>query len=177
MTSKIDLRDILVAHWQTLTTENGQGIYVWDAVTFYALPVALGCVSSWQGWLFNAQIYYTSTSVFGIFAGLLLNVQIGLFNIHVRNWRSPDNTLYKKALADVENAKRVTLRQLNANVSYLIMIASVGVVMSLIYYALPTNRGIYTAILIALYSHFLLSFLMSVKRSYLLFAQEYEHES
>lgn len=173
MFSKISISEIVFGHLGTMRNAASSKYSLSDLIVFIAIPIAAGILIFYLGWIFPENIYYTSTSVFGIFAGLLLNVQVAIFNIHNREWPSPSDAIELDLQADRKAARLIVLRELNVNIAYLIIVSALGIICSLVFYGLKNNSVIYSSIEMVIYVHFLLTFLMASKRSYLLFAQEY----
>lgn len=170
---KIDLRPIVHDHIATLRDDKTQGKSYPDLVLFYGLPVAFGIVSYYQEISLDREAFNASITFFGIFIALLLNVQVAIFSIYQRKWQSSSDNRVDEVRNEQVEKRRQLLGELNANVSYLILICFVSLVISLTAYALKADGNLVSAFILVAYAHFLLTMMMIVKRSHILFQKEY----
>ncbi|RKF16522.1 hypothetical protein D6850_02935 [Roseovarius spongiae] len=83
-----------------------------------------------------------------------------------------DAILNEDEQRDAEETRRL-LREVNANVSYLILLSCVGVTVIVVFVAAPIPTKFEAATLIFLYLHFLLTVAMVLKRAHEVFDAEY----
>ncbi len=85
---------------------------------------------------------------------------------------SNDAIMEDDAQRDAQNAREL-LREVNSNVSYLILLSCLAVTIFLMFFAGSLPEAIEAGILIALYIHFLLTVAMVLKRAHEIFDSEY----
>lgn len=175
MSAKINPIGIISAHLSTLRNDINGTISVVDWILFFILPIiAFGCFGISHQRLTN-EVFNGSASVFGIFVGLLLNVQVAIFSIFLRKpERSADPATQAVNESTVQRRADV-LRQLNANIAYLILASSFAIALCMAFLSTKYNSPWFTGALAALYIHILLNLAMTVKRAFLLFDAEYQN--
>ncbi|MBA3678208.1 MAG: hypothetical protein H0W74_12545 [Sphingosinicella sp.] len=170
---KINVSSIISDHLATLRDADAKRASTGDILLFYVLPALASGASMLLGFEERADAYGASITVFGIFIALLLNIQVGMFAIFQREWDiSTDPRLEKIQRGTLED-RRVLLTELNANISYLILVSCTALFASLIFYTEEWERGLAPAVMVLLYTHFLLTLVMVVKRAHALFHKEY----
>ena len=124
----------------------------------------------------HKDIYNVSISAFAIFASLLLNVQIALFGIFQREKKLQD-IIDPQDKRDYEfiKIKKDLFSELNTNISYLIIVCCLCVMLFLMLYIIDTRKNIEIYLSFYFYSHFILTLLMIIKRTYAVFQREYEN--
>lgn len=110
---------------------------------------------------------------FGIFVALLLNIQVAMFSIFQRKWSVPPDQRQANALAIENDIRRKLLSELNSNISYLMLVSCVALIFFLVFHVLQMKAGFAPAFALGLYSHFILTFVMIIKRAHALFQKEY----
>lgn len=88
----------------------------------------------------------------------------------------PDDPKKMKAFEDAKDTRKALIRELNDNVSYLILLSVVTVTATLSLFFFSAPRFIGSGLAISLYFHFFLTLLMVVKRASIVFSREYEAE-
>lgn len=174
---KIDIRYIIRDHLRTLRNAETKRVSVFDILLFYVLPIVLAGSAWWYSIdLKKVDAYNVSITFFGIFIALLLNLQVAIFAILQRKWEpSADDRMQLYHDEKFEN-RQVLLGELNANLSYLILVCCTALFAALIFFVREWNAGFGPAAMILLYAHFLFTLVMIVKRSHALFQSEYsEH--
>lgn len=170
---KINFLTIISSHIKTLRDDNDHT--QWDDVAvFYGFPLCVGIIAIFMCWQVPEKALELSISVFSIFAALLLSVQVALYSVSLRTIAEPDDP---KKLKDYERRKKERnsmIKELNDNVSYLILLSVVILTFTLYLFFLPSPRYYGSAISITFYIHFLLTILMVVKRASIVFSREYE---
>lgn len=170
---KIGVKAILRDHFATLrNAESGKTSYV-DIFIFYFVPLAGSASAYFLEFSVSSQAYNVSITFFGIFLPLLLNIQVAIFTIFQRKWNEPSDARLAEMQRDVLSNRKQLLGELNANISYLTLVSCVGLTAVLIFYAQELLGGIAAAFSVFLYVHFLLTFLMIIKRAHALFQREY----
>ena len=170
---KINVTSIIREHWATLYNARSNKIAWIDVAVFYGVPLIAALCGYATGFSVKSEAYNVSITFFGIFLALLLNIQVAIFGIFQRKWEpivdKRQSDRQKASLAD----RRLLLLELNSNISYLTFVSCVALICFLVFYVAEWKSGVAPATAIALYTHFLLTFLMIVKRSHALFQREY----
>ena len=100
-------------------------------------------------------------------------MQVAVFGIYLRRWEPPtDKILLTQRYAKLLERK-LLLREVNASISYLVLISCFALVWFLFLLMKAYTCGVWPAISVLLYAHFMLTLLMVVKRVHVLFAREY----
>jgi hypothetical protein len=148
-------------------------ISLFDVALFFVAPLLTGALSYAAGLNVPKDVYNISVTFFGIFIALLLNMQVALLGIYQRKPQEPiDHRLSSSHLARIEIRKQL-LSEVNANISYLTLVSAVALLVFLICFAFDFSTSIAAALGAVIYLHFMLSLLMVVKRSHVLFHKEY----
>lgn len=170
---KINPTIIILDHLNTLRDSRTGKASAVDFTVFFALPGAIGGAAYY--WKFNVrpEIYNASIAFFGIFIALLLNIQVAIFAILQRKREKSTDSKIEKIENDELLDRRILLGELNSNLSYLVLFCCFSLVLFLVFYATDETSGISSAISTILFSHFVLTLLMIVKRSHALFQKEY----
>jgi amino acid transporter len=170
---KIDFRQIIIDHFSTLRNDRTGRLSAFDIALFFALPIALGGAVFWAKITFDREVYNVSITFFGIFVALLLNVQVAIFGIFQRKPEPPkDPRLHDTYTARIVR-RRELLSELNANLSYLTFVCCISLVVFIALFTFCNTSPIATGTTVLLYSHFLFTLMMTVKRTHILFQQEY----
>lgn len=170
---KINVYSIIRCHWRTLSRADTGKISASDIFLFYVLPAAAGLIAYIFCFTVKTDVYNVSITFFGIFIALLLNIQVAMFAIFQRKWDDPEDERLAKLQRARLAVRRKLLEELNANISYLMVVSSVSLIVFLGFFVADSGSGINPAIGVILYSHFILTFLMVVKRAHALFQKEY----
>jgi protein-S-isoprenylcysteine O-methyltransferase Ste14 len=176
---KIDVRDIVIGHFGTLTNARTGRTSFEDIATFYIFPGLVAMLAGFHKERFPENFYSVAISVFAIFAALLFSVQIALFSILQRDMSANSEVSKAKSkggLSDRLNQRRELIREVNANISYLILVACLGVVMLLGFTLTPRlaiARSIASTYLVC---HFVLTVLLVIARVHTLFDEEYRRK-
>lgn len=173
MSEKINPKSIILSHFDSLKDDRNKKISLIDIITFYFAPVIVGIVFFISGQLMTNEVFNGSASVFGIFVGLLLNVQVAIFNIFLKKTEYGNDDAGNIILKKKISARNRILRELNANISYLILVCCFAICASIVFLSLSHNSPVFSAIIVALYVHIILNMMMTVKRGFALFDFEY----
>lgn len=147
-----------------------------DLLLFYVLPVLLAFVVVIMKWEVPEKALELSISVFSIFAALLLSVQVAMYGVALRGITPPDDNKKAKHYEELKANRNILLKELNSNISYLILLSVVTVTVTLILFFLSTPRIYGSGLALCLYLHFFLTLLMVIKRSSIVFSREYESQ-
>ncbi len=173
---KANVFHILKAHLATMKVGGDDRYHRPDVLLFFFLPL-LVCFFVWiVGGKLDREAFNVSISVFAIFSALLLNVQIALFSIYQREWKSRSDNIVAEVQKDKATLRRELLGELNTNISYLIVLSVFSVTIFLVFFVSTTLDPIETPIAVYIYTHFLLTLLMVIKRAHALFQKEYQIE-
>jgi hypothetical protein len=172
---KINVWHIIASHFATLRNDKTGGLSLVDIGTFYAVPVLIAAAVALHAQRFPDAFYGLAISVFSIFAALLFSVQIALFSILQRDMRvkSLPEAKAKTALERRIEQRRDLMREVNANISYLILVACLGVAMLLAFSLTVHLATLRSAVSSYLVSHFVLTVLLVIARVHTLFDEEY----
>ena len=170
---KIDIRPIIEDHLRSIKSNQGNKSPWPDYIIFFVGPVLIGCVAYYFNARFDRDACNASITFFGIFVALLLNIQMAMFAIYQRKLIEPDDDILKRRSIEIAEIRRKLLEELNSNTSYLILICCFSLLIVIASYVFRIENTIISSIIIVLYSHFLLTMLMVVKRAHALFQGEY----
>jgi hydrogenase-4 membrane subunit HyfE len=170
---KINVSSIVSDHFSTLYDDRSNSISKIDIFVFYIFPIALAMLTYWYGFSVTEDTYNVSITFFGIFIALLLNIQVAIFAIFQRKWDIPSDEKLAKIQKKTVSDRKTLLTELNANISYLILVCCVALVSVLVFYMKKYISGIPPSIAVFMYGHFILTLIMIVKRSHALFQKEY----
>lgn len=173
---KANVFHILLAHLSTMKVDGDNRYHRPDILLFFLIPVLVSIFVWSIGGSLDREAFNVSISVFAIFSALLLNVQIALFSIYQREWRTKNDSIIDDIQKDKVKIRRELLGELNTNISYLIVIAVFSVTVFLIFFVSATLDPIETPVAVCIYTHFLLTLLMVIKRAHALFQKEYQVE-
>ena len=170
---KIEPSRIIIDHLASLKSAGSGKTSISDLTIFYIVPVLIGVLA----WLFlslRGEVYNAALTFFGIFIGLLINVQVALFAIFQRKWNVPADVRSTEAQEATLALRGRLLKEANANISYLILVSCIGAIASLCLYISGAGDGWASATMSMIVAHFFLTLLMVIKRLHALFAKEYE---
>jgi len=174
---KVNVTSIVRDHLRTLYSARTNRFSLWDAVLFYGVPLGASISSYVANFTLRPDVYNVSITFFGIFIALLLNIQVAIFAILQRRWDIPSDVRLAEIQQEKLAERRTLLGELNANLSYLVLICCVALFISLLGYVAQWEKNIPPALMTFVYSHFLLTLIMVVKRAHALFQKEYTSES
>ncbi|MEW1873198.1 hypothetical protein AB0420_34825 [Streptomyces caelestis] len=161
MSGKWDVRDIAAANFRTYVDANGKR-RMGDVVVFVVVPLMLGIASGLLRFFDHLHIIDASKLIggIGVFTGLLFGLLTNVFTLSLRVRRdeglSPDHVIIRD------------VRELFANLSWAVLVGLLLVVLLVVVAATHDPKGsvgvVWTGILVATFSHLILSLLMSLKR-------------
>lgn len=170
---KINIMSVLAAHLDTFREDSGKLLKI-DMFVFYVIPLAVACVLVFFKWQVPEKALELSISVFSIFAALLLSVQVALYSVSLRDISPPDDNKKLKSFEELKKIRKTLIRELNNNISYLILLSVFTVTVTLLLFFMSAPRLYGSAIAVALYTHFFLTLIMVIKRASIVFSREYE---
>ncbi|MBA5221502.1 hypothetical protein [Streptomyces griseoaurantiacus] len=161
MSGKWDVRDIAAANFGTYVDADGRR-RVSDIVVFFGLPLAFGAACGTLRYFDHLHILDPSKLVggIGIFTGLLFGLLTNVFTLSLRVRRDeglhPDHDIIRD------------VRDLFSNLSWAVLVGLLLVVLLVIVSATHDAKksiGVgWTVVLVAIFSHLVLTILMSLKR-------------
>ena len=170
---KFSLRHIFVAHFSTLRHAGSDEISKVDVFWFYGVPVLFGICAAVTDVRAGRDFYNLSITFFGIFIALLLNIQVAIFSVFQRRWPDSADPMLSEIQRDKLLQRNTLLRELNITVSYLIAISCVYLSAAIVLYTLDVSNKAADIVCAYAYAHFILTLLMVVKRTFVLFQSEY----
>jgi glucan phosphoethanolaminetransferase (alkaline phosphatase superfamily) len=170
---KINVTSIIRDHFDTLYDARSARTSIFDLVLFYALPIAAAGLAYYSELSLQDTAYETSITFFGIFIALILNIQVAMFSIFQRKWELPSDKRVANSISTTLAERKKLLVELNANLSYLILVCCLALTLSLLSCIKSFDNRYIPAVMVVLYAHFLLTLLMVVKRAHALFHKEY----
>jgi hypothetical protein len=171
---KIDIRSIVRDHVKTLYDAHTGRLSKLDLVIFYAIPLVTSVMAYASDFALRTDAYNVSITFFGIFVALFLNIQVATFGILQRRWDKPTDVRLAQLQSETLADRRTLLTEINANLSYIVLVCCVALFSSLLFYIRDWRQGAAPCLLVFLYLHFLLTLIMIVKRAHALFHKEYQ---
>lgn len=174
---KINVLPIVFSHFQTLKDEGRGKMSSADFWAFILFPIAVSASSPWLNIKTSKEIYSTSIAVFAIFLPLLLNIQVAVFTVYIRQWKPNNDDIKLKEIYEERRILRNSLmKEININLSYLVVLCSFIVSILTIVYISDINNYITVLFISFAYTHFIMTLLMVIKRAHALFHKEYSQE-
>lgn len=170
---KVNVASIIQSHLRTLRSKNDH-ICIVDLSTFYFFPAVIGVLIYITQIQVPEKVFELSISVFSIFAALLLSVQVALYSVSLREETPPEDTRKLQEFSRQQDLKKSLLKELNDNVSYLILLSVFTVTITLIIFFFCQPRIIGSALATSMYIHFFMTLIMVIKRASIVFSREYD---
>lgn len=170
---KINVASIVRDHFETLYDSRSNRASFTDIAIFYVVPFIAAVSAFYYTIKLDANAYNISVTFFGIFIALILNIQVAMFAIFQRKWEMPSDKRVAASMANTLANRKTLLTELNANLSYLILVCCMALVLALLSFIKSFDNAAIPAMMVFLYAHFLLTLLMVVKRAHALFHKEY----
>ncbi|MXP43067.1 hypothetical protein [Allopontixanthobacter sediminis] len=170
---KFNVLSIIRDHFRTLYDARSKSLSIIDILIFYLLPVVLGLCAFSNGIKLNDNAYNVAIILFGIFVALLLNIQVAIFSVLHTKWHRPSDPKLTAKFDQDQIDKNSILRELNTNLSYMILLCSFVLFIAAFAYIFDSFEYIISAFLVFAFTHFVLSLLMVIKRAHALFQKEY----
>lgn len=170
---KISLYAIIIAHLSTLKDYRSGRTSLVDLCIFFGIPAILGALSFLLELTITNDFLDVLISAFSIFSALLFSAQIAIYGIFRADRRRQDDPIVR-ATERIKFAEvKIILREINANISYLIFISFVSVSLFLTFFAFLFNTHLEAALTTFFSVHFLLTAGMVLKRAHEVFDSEY----
>lgn len=173
ISSRINVSSILRDHLQTLKSGPDKRLRKPEAFCFFIVPLLLSLVDLSFGWRMNDGVVNLTITVFSILAGFLINLLVLLYSIAQKKAAEQglSNELDGHPSPDAQQALSETVQQSLANIAFAILL-SVLIVVVLIFASSFESEGaarLYvTSVIIFLATHFIVTFMMILKRIYIL---------
>ncbi|MCA3313606.1 MAG: hypothetical protein ING06_11050 [Roseomonas sp.] len=173
ISSRINVSSILRDHLQTLKSEPENRLLKPEAFCFFIVPIFLSLAVLWFGWRMSDGVVNLTITVFSILAGFLINLLVLLYSIAQKKAADQGSSTEPDGhpLSDAQQALSETVQQSLANIAFAILL-SVLIVIVLIFASSFDDAGaarLYvTSLIIFLATHFIVTFMMILKRIYIL---------
>lgn len=171
---KVSVWQIVVEHVKTLRNDSSNRMSIIDILMFFGIPVFGGILGYTSRMQVSKDLCNASVSFFGVFVALLLNFQVAAFGIYNRKRDAGQDEKLSLSRASKVNLRNKLLQEVNANISYLVVVSIFALTFLLSLYVTQIPERIVGAFLTFTYVHFILNLLMVVKRSHVLFKMEYD---
>lgn len=171
---KTDIRLIFGDHFATLKSAKTDRFSKIDLVLFYAVPILIAAGAYFKGVSLSDDTPVAVISFFGIFTALLLNFQVSVYSIFNRVIELPKEEIDREFVLKKLELRKQLIREVNANVSYHIMVSIFACFFAISNAALFDVGMIVSACYVFVMSHFALGLLLIMKRAYILFREEYQ---
>lgn len=158
---KVSIKEILQDHFKTLVNANTNRPGFDDYLTFLILPILIACFFYFGGLRVDKDSIETIVGSLSIFVGLLFNALVILLDVARKH--------------ESKEIKQIIVKELTANISFSIIISFAAIFIMLFGFVENLNNTIKAAINVIsffLLAEFLLTFLMVMKRVYLIFKKE-----
>lgn len=161
VTSKFDLGAIVVDQTRTLVDSSTRRVVVGDVVTLFGLPLAIGGLSLWLGWTMGGVGELLGGMA--ILTGLLFGLVVWTFQLRMTAGANPAQ----------QSSVTSFLDELFANVLYSVLVGILTVALIVAETSFQVDpSGVadpragqwWTAVLLVVISHFLLTLAMCLKR-------------
>ena len=162
--AKIDIRDILANHFNTLVDDRTERRSIPDIGFFYGLPLLLVAAFVYFGVRLSDDAIPVLTNALAILAGLLFNL---LVLLHGFSWPKDFDSVQKRA--------RRLIEQVYSNVAYSIIVALTALVPLTVaanYPVATRGRMLAGTLAIWLVVHFALTMIMVLKRMHVMLQGE-----
>lgn len=170
---KISLVAVVKGHFSTLRNLDEDRMSRMDLFVFYVFPALIGLFCWYFCVVISASVYSASISVFAIFSALLFSVQVAMYGVFRTDRRKRDDMILEREEVETAENARKLLREINANVSYLIFVSGLAVTTILVCLAADIPKSAEAGALISIYLHFALTVAMVLKRAHEVFDAEY----
>lgn len=148
-------------------------ISILDVVIFYFLPVVASAYTWYMGIVLDKHVYPIFLGFFGVFLAIFVNIQVALLAIFHGNSSKLRDTVEERADGKMISDRRLLLQETNSNLSYLNIFVTAAMALFLLASIDVVSDLITSSFTVFFLSHFLLTFLMIVKRTYALLHNEF----
>lgn len=160
---------ILATYLDSLRAPASRRVAAAEILFFYGKPIVLG-VLVYMFATTNTQMNWSgqALSIFSIFLGLLISVQLWVFSIYHRFRTAAQDEFEVEDEAEIDFAM-TELKRMNSLISYLNMISLVAMAACIILAVANAPAIVQEAIVVVFYAHFLLNALLLLRRGHVLF--------
>lgn len=169
---KINIWFIVSDHFATLRNAKDDSVSYSDLLVFWVLPGLCAALAYAEKLAFSDEIFSLAVTFFGIFIALLLNMQVAVFGIFQARRSKPCSVDKTEDEVEQDELRKKLTSELNASLSYLTLISTVALVVSFCAFVSKMNQVSLTTASVFFYTHFVLTLLMVLKRSQILFKKE-----
>lgn len=169
MIGKIDFRAVVRDHFATLVNENTQRQSGADFILFYLVPIVLAMALLHSHLIFGKTMGNVLITALAVFAGLLFNLLLLIFDI--ANKPRPDS--------DKLTPNKIRfLKEIYSNIAYAILISLLTIIVVLVhflFFTLSFKSGLFFSAFLVyiLTGNFVLTLLMVLKRIHILLRTEF----
>lgn len=171
--NKINVLLIVRDHYGTFRDSDGR-VRLGDWALFLGVPICIYVISIGFGVMLDSDVYGQSISVFSIFSALLFSAQVAIYSLCIRAADRGADRVSELVAAREWQLKVGLFREINANISYLILLSCGGISLFLAFFAFELPSDLEAALTLLLFSHFVLTLLMVVKRTHVAFTVSYK---
>lgn len=171
---KINCISIIKRHINTLRDQRGRFLWT-DVILFYLAPILIGMIAVFFLELrADNNVIELSVTVFSIFTALLFSVQVTIYSVSLRPLAKPDDPKKNKLFDSISSDRSNLIKELNDNISYLILLSVIIVSASLFIFIGKSYGEAVSLFVFWNYIHFLMTIMMVIKRASIVFSREYE---
>lgn len=164
MLDKINISKIVENHFNTLRNANTKKAELDDYITFLFIPIIATGLLIWKKTFLDTNSINIIITTLSILVGLFFNVIVLIFDIIKRDKNN--------------NIKNVVLKELQANIAYIILISIISILICLVTYIDNCIiKYISNSVVFFLLTNLIMTVLMVLKRMFHLFDKEFEDET
>lgn len=174
MALKISATEITKRHLASVFVNSKNRLSLIDLMIFGGLPLFVAFALSHDVDALANDAINGAIAIFSIFGALLLSVQVALFGISQRDIVKDEDG--KKSVIiknDRSKNRRALIKELNVNISFLNMFSVLSLIILLSFGVLRLPNSMEVFYFGFSVTFFLLNILMTIKRSFILFDEEY----
>lgn len=178
MSSKISIKEIIKGHFYTLKDANTGNVSFFDWLTFIVFPIIIAMLACYKGFVLPKEVVSNIVTVGVLLSALLLNLLVLIYGI--KN-KIPKVDI-KDPLHEEHQSKHNLLDELYYNVSTATLVAFILLILSIAHSLFTGKTFLYTEVIINssfvdpliifLGFNLVFTFLMIIKRTYLLLVSE-----
>lgn len=169
MSSKINIKNIIKEHIDTLRDFRNNQISKKDIITFFIFPLIISIYLIKLDIVIEHDMITVLITAFSLLGGLLFNLLILLYNML--------NSTYKDNTQTKENSKMILLKEIYINVSFAILLSILLIILVIALGLMPKQNILFMPfnfIVYYLLGVFTLTLLMILKRMYILLEKEFK---
>lgn len=164
MLDKINISKIVENHFNTLRNANTKKAEFDDYISFLIIPLIATGLLIWRKTFLDTNSINIIITTLSILVGLFFNVIVLIFDIIKRDKNN--------------NIKNVVLKELQANIAYIILISIISILICLVTYIDNCFvKYISNSVVFFLLTNLIMTVLMVLKRMFHLFDKEFEDET